>query len=348
MDDSSEFFLPRLPWHHSAWETIQKVIHEDRLSHALLLTGPEGVGKARFAYQLIASLLCHSPKKEIEACGECKGCQMLKGGTHPDFRDISVDIHLSESEKAKASRKDKNKKPASIKIEQVREIIQFVSMSSFFKRHKLVFIPEAHLMNRNAANALLKTLEEPPPMNCLILTSSRPFLLPQTIRSRTQQMNFAHPPKETAHEWLSEQVSQERALEFLGFSLGSPLKAIDPEVERLIDSRKKIFALFFAILERKKHPVEASAEWVKEAGYVTLDWLESWISDLIRIQQGGSDKQLLNVDLVVPLRKLSVSLSLLDLFEFFDRVKDIRASLVHNIDLRLSLETMFIRMTSSS
>ena len=144
------------------------------MPHAVLLTGPEGTGKGHFAAIIANSLLCSKPSVDRFACGECQSCQLLAANTHPDFYRITLESNADG-------------KPAKdIKVEQIRQLIQSLAQTSQLGGIKLAIIDPAERMNRNAANSLLKTLEEPTADTLLILLAAQPSRLLPTVRSRCQ------------------------------------------------------------------------------------------------------------------------------------------------------------------
>ncbi len=200
----------------------------DRLHHALLITGPEGVGKEWLARALANALLCDAPEAARLACGGCSGCRWFSQDSHPDFRlirpaadEVSADDAEAPAKPAKASR--------DIRIEQIRALAGFVEIASHRGGAKVVLITPAEAMNGAAANALLKTLEEPPANTYFIMTSSRAYRLPPTVRSRCRQVPIPAPSTPEAVSWVIDQagVDSDRALEWLAFCGGAPRRAVE-------------------------------------------------------------------------------------------------------------------------
>lgn len=369
----SEYFSPHLPWHKNIWLPIIQRVKDKRLPHALMLVGPEGAGKNCFANQLAALILCRTSKEDGIACGQCSACRMINAGTNPDFRLLDDDIseknriaayeqaEESSSSAAKSTKTKRDKKgygqdlvgksvkPGVIKIDKVRSLIEFINMSAYTSHGKVAIIREAHLMNRNSANALLKTLEEPPPNNCLILTTSRPSLLPATIRSRTQLLVFSLPQQKMALSWLAEympdEVPKEQIYERLALAAGAPINALAPNIEANRKLRLTLFELFKLMLGTQKGVGKSVAEWIKADSYQSIDWIESWLSDMIRIRQSVADEHLINIDLLSELKPLAQRFTLTDLFALFDRINTIRQGFNNNLNLTLALESFFISAT---
>jgi len=176
-------------------------------AHAVLVHGPGGVGQFEFAYALASAWLCESPE-DLRACGHCTGCRLMQSRTHPDFKLLLPEA-LREAlgfadEETRES--DKKAKPSrEIKVSAVREAIEWTQKSTSRGRAKVVLIHPAQAMNAIAANALLKTLEEPPAGVRLLLCTTDPELLLPTIRSRCQRWPIALPSQEESLAWLGDQ-----------------------------------------------------------------------------------------------------------------------------------------------
>lgn len=177
------------PWHADAWARLQARRERDALPHALLLAGPAGLGKRDFLAAFVKGLLCQRPVDGV-ACGTCRSCQLVDAGTHPDVIALSFGL-----------RKDGVTR-SEIVVDQVRELSQRLAMASQFGGWQVVSIGPADAMNAAAANALLKTLEEPTPATLLILVADEPARLPATIRSRCQRIDFLVPARDESLAWL--------------------------------------------------------------------------------------------------------------------------------------------------
>lgn len=178
-----------LPWHAEHWARLQARRQRDAMPHALLLAGPAGLGKRDFLQRFVRGLLCSQPL-DGEACGECRSCLLFAAGTHPDYVQLSFGLRKDGVQRSE------------IVVDQVRELSARLSMSSQFGGWQVVTIDPADAMNAAAANALLKTLEEPSPQTLLLLVADAPWRLPQTIRSRCQRIEFLVPSHADALAWL--------------------------------------------------------------------------------------------------------------------------------------------------
>lgn len=231
--------LAPLPWQLESWSTVGRRVEEDRLPHALLFAGPAGIGKAHFARALAARLLCEAAVSGT-GCGNCKSCQLLASGSHPDFLDVAPE---------EGSRV--------IKIDQVRELIEFAGKTAAISRVKCIVLGPAESMNINAANALLKCLEEPSGSTQLLLYSHQPSGLPPTVRSRCQTMAFAVPSADACLEWLQYScVETSLARELLNAADGRPLAALALFNEDSLGQRQAVRKGLDALLEGKLSPLE--------------------------------------------------------------------------------------------
>jgi DNA polymerase-3 subunit delta' len=231
------------PWQVEQWQHLRSVSKNGRLPHALLLAGPEGIGLGHFARCVSASLLCASNNEEGYPCGSCKGCHLRQAGNHPD-------LFLMEPEA----------KGKQIKVDQVRDLIVFITLKSHSGGYKIALIAPAGAMNRNAANTLLKTLEEPPPQSLLLLLSHRPALLPITIRSRCQLLVFKGSMSKETTSWLIEQsdVPVNNPALLLSLAGGAPLRALALIEDGRLEFRGTVLDDLEALQRNKADPVRVA------------------------------------------------------------------------------------------
>ncbi|MED5622010.1 DNA polymerase III subunit delta' [Ideonella sp. BN130291] len=215
---------PLPPW---LAQPLAEALRHQR-GHAMLVHGPSGVGQFEFALALAQAWLCESPL-DLQACGECASCRLLQSRTHPDFCLLIPEAlreslgWAGESETRDADSK-KAKPSRELKVEAVREAIVWSHKTSSRGRAKVIVIHPAQAMNAISANALLKTLEEPPEGVRLVLSASDPELLLPTIRSRCQRWALALPPAEQSLGWLQAQ-GVEGADVLLAAAGGRPMDA---------------------------------------------------------------------------------------------------------------------------
>ena len=198
------------PWLHAAQAELRGAVEQDRLPHALLISGAVGVGKHWLGDWLIGLLHCRRPAGG-RSCGQCETCRQHQAGSHPDL------LKLEPEEAGK-----------DIRIDAVRDACFELALTSRYSGYRVLVIQPADAMNWYSANALLKTLEEPPPNALLVLLTERPNALPATVRSRCRKIRLGTPPTASALAWLSQATgaSETRARAALADCLGAPRPAL--------------------------------------------------------------------------------------------------------------------------
>ena len=266
----TDFISQTLPWQSAQWQRIQQQVEAERLPHALLLAGPQAVGKRTFARALTAHLLCAAPQYGA-ACGACKSCQLLMAQAHPDA------YWLAPEEAGKA-----------IKIDQVRDLVERVVQTAQQGGRKVAVIAPAEAMNRNAANALLKTLEEPAGSTLLVLISDAPGRLLPTIRSRCQRLDFPVPARADVHQWLQPQAASiERLEQALIEAEGRPLQVRDLLTGEDAAIRRELDDELAAVLNRQLPVLAAADRWKQREWMALLYWLESRLVRALRTQMAS-------------------------------------------------------------
>lgn len=331
MADGADSVNRLLPWQRPVWETTQRLLRADRLPHALLLCGQAGLGKERFARLLAHALLCESPAADGLPCGRCRGCLLTQAGTHPD-------LHVCAPEEDKSS----------ISIEQVRAIGQFLELKSHYGGRKIVMLAPAEQMNPNAANSLLKTLEEPPPGAHLLLVSSRPAALPATVRSRCQRLSFALVEPTTALAWLSEQpgIGSADPMALLALAQGAPLTAAALAAEGHLERRQDMLRELLGIVRRQADPLQVAEHWLKFDAKASLYWLYGWLIDLIRLRSATQPPHVSNPDSRTALSELSAGLTTPWLYERLDQTAQALQLLDGSVNAQLVLEDTLLPWTA--
>ncbi len=252
-----------LPWQETLWDSLNSSVEQGRLPHALLISGPSGIGKMRLAKALAQHLLCTAEMTKY-ACGSCKGCQLLAAGNHADI------TYLEPEDIGKP-----------IKIDPVRALCESLSKTPQQGGWKVAIITPAEVMNNNAANALLKNLEEPQPKTLLILVSHRPSLLSATIRSRCQKINMPIPDRRTSSQWLTEVTGDQSAVDNVLFlAAGKPLLALDYLQSDNLQQRQDFEALIDQVRRGDVSPLSAAQQCQKLDADETIDWFSSYVHRL--------------------------------------------------------------------
>lgn len=204
------------PWAQRSFERVLRVLDGGRLGHGLLICGPEKLGKRQLMQALIARLLCTEAGAAQAACGVCRSCRLLAAGTHPDYHEVTLLPN------------DKGVLKKEIGVDQIRGISQILGLTAQLGGAIVAAVHPADALNRAAANALLKTLEEPQDGRYLLLLTSKPHRLPATVRSRCQRIEMCLPDRDEARQWLQQQhgsgVDVQRAL---ALAEGHPGRADD-------------------------------------------------------------------------------------------------------------------------
>lgn len=326
-------------WHDSAWRQLWAP--STGLPHAILLTGPEGIGKGAFALAAAARLLCENPNDNV-ACGQCSSCHWLAGGNHPDFRHVFPEADAEpgdqpeESEKKKASRQ--------ILIDQIRALESFVFVGGHRNGARVVVVEPAEAMNVPAENSLLKILEEPPASVYFILVSSQWRRLLPTIRSRCQTLKLGRPSLAEASGWLVAQGDKEAA-ELLPLMGGAPLLALS---ERERGRGGALSTLLSSLAEPGRDTLALAARWesilqTKNDNGLTMEYLvgavQKWIFDLAQHKIAGRTRYL-HGQLGAAIGVLGKKATASGLIRCYNETIKMRALASHPLNPRLYLEDM--------
>lgn len=308
------------PWLAEPWHELVERAARDTLGHAYLLCGREGLGKFAFAERFAHGLLCERRPSDGEACGSCRGCLLNASGNHPDLKLLS----LEEERK-------------SIVIDQVRELIGFFTLKAHYHGRKICIVYPADTMNNAAANALLKILEEPPATALLLLVASRPALLPATIHSRCQRINFALPPWELREQWLrAELAGRDKAPKLDDLSLcGAPLEVLaqldSPRPQLMND----VIAALHTNLQGRGNPLEVARAFADVEIRRYLDTLELAVQAAVQRRAGHPPPQLrLSANSQRQLQEISDKLHFDSLLSYLDRVGASRAMVLRSGGVR--------------
>jgi DNA polymerase-3 subunit delta' len=277
-----------LPWLEATWSRMANSLAQGRMPHAIMLSGPAGIGKVRLAEQMVSALLCRDPRPQ--ACGECRSCRLLAGGAHPD-RFILVP---AEDERV-------------IRVEQVRDLISRLVLTTTISPRKVALIMPAEAMTGNAANALLKTLEEPPGESVLVLVGDDPSRLPVTIRSRCQMWTAAAPPLATAAAWLEaeEELSAGQARLALEATGGSPLQAARLAAEGQLEQYIRIRNILQEMIGKPSRVAAAAAALADLDPNLAWRWLSLAAATAVRSTLGAAEAHWPDTNYELPAGKLA-------------------------------------------
>lgn len=318
-------------WQEDLWRRL--MVQPERLPHALLLEGPRGIGKRDFALALAAARLCETPNSSSQACGQCPACHWIAQGAHPDLRLLEPLTGDSDE----AAEEGGPRKKYEITIAQVRALSDFANLSSHRAGGRTVLICPAEALNHAAANALLKTLEEPNPnCNFVLVTHQANFLLP-TIKSRCHRINMPQPSTAQANAWLQQQGLDSAAL-CLALAGGAPLLARDFADAQYLQARQQ----FLSALQKPKQLnwLLVAEQGAKADLAARVDWLQKWLSDLISLRLAGKVRY--NLDFVSSLQDLAVQVNLTQVQRFVDELAQVKRRLKHPLNPQLLLESVLL------
>jgi len=322
-----------LPWLAAQLRSI--LAGRASLPHAMLFVGGAGIGKRNLAMNLAQALLCETPRGDGTACGTCASCQYFAAGQHPDFRLLERAITDPDGEV---------KLREHILVEDVRELRDLVELSTHRLGNKVALIEPAEAMNNAAANALLKTLEEPPPGTFLLLVSHQPGRVPATIASRCRRIVVPPPSREAAIAWLA-QNGVDAPAGVLAQANGAPLTALaladrdtQAEREQWLAALARPRALSPTALSARIDALPKDARKAHLAAVV--DWLIAWTTDLARVAANAPPGA--NVDHAAALAALAPQVARIALSRYHRTLLGQRARLAHPLAPRLTLEALLI------
>jgi len=278
-------------WQQESWAQLQ--LMRARLPHAILFHGPAGIGKAQFIEAFAQALLCENVQPDGHACGACASCGWFAQGNHPDYRRVRPealeedgpaadgDEAGADDKKSKASTKAASK---DIKIEQVRNLADFMNISTHRQGLRVVVLYPAEALNMPASNALLKTLEEPPAGTVFLLASNGIDRLLPTILSRCRKFALPLPGHAEALAWLQAQGVQD-ADGWLREQGGAPLAAL---AQAETGSREELDALLQVLAQPAVDTVLRAADRLSKAPLASLvAWQQRWLYDVFSYKMSG-------------------------------------------------------------
>ncbi len=316
------------PWQIEPWRRLHAQRQRGQMPHAILLIGQPGLGLNHFASVLAQSLLCDQPRDDGQPCGDCGPCRQFAGDVHPDFQRLT----LLEDKKH-------------ILVDQIREINEFIGLTSGGSGRKAVVISPADRMNVNAANSLLKTLEEPPGDITIILVARQLHLLPATIKSRCQMLKFSPPSREEASAWLSQRGHADpEALLQLG--QGAPCLAERMDAPSLFQAYDAVASDIIDLLQGRKTFPQLRGDWRGRDIHRLMDWSLSLLRDCIRAASYPADGRFENPGRIADLREIANRLHLSRLFTVHDHLVALMNRLEHPLNQELLLDDLLLSWQS--
>ncbi len=321
-----------LPWMEEDFRQLVALKESNKLAHAYLFGGQQGLGKLLLAKYFSHYLLCSNTRGN-DVCGECRECQLLSAGTHPDLKVIQPE---DSSE---------------IKIQQVRETINFISQTSQQGGYKIIIIEPAEALNTNSANALLKVLEEPSDNTLLILVSHQPALLMATIRSRCHLKKFNRPSSELSIPWLESKNVRAPAAELLRIANNIPLRALHFADDDALHDRSVLHTVLEKLLQGQMNIAEAADQCEHYSLEDNIEALMLCSSDILIHNQMGpanSESPLYDHDLKSLADFFQSGTRLKALHEFYQELLTARRVInsTSNPNRMLVLESLFFNWAS--
>jgi len=318
----------RIIGHSRQKDILRRALAGDRLAHAYLFEGPEGIGKRLMAAALARALFCVNGN----GCGDCIPCRKIDHNNHPDLTVVEPD-------------------GTQIKIEQIRELQRTLALRPVEAPRRICLIDQAERMNAASGNALLKTLEEPIGATVLVLISSRPDALLTTVRSRCQRLPFARIAQAQIEAALrsQRQLDPQQAHVLAALSGGSFRQALDRDPSVGIDQRRDLLKAVTALSSGSVLPTLELAETLagdKELLPEKLEILLSFYRDLLLHHNGLPDASLVNIDLTEKIHRVAAREDTVSLLRKLEAIGTCRRNLDRNVNAQLNMEVLLLRLAA--
>ena len=321
--------------HETPKALLRASILRDHVAHAYLFYGDERIGKRATAFRFMQALNCETDpvRHGPDACGACRSCAQIEARTHPDFLLIEPDYEQANPQ---------------IKIEQIRDVEQQIIYRPLIGRFKCFLIDEADRMTLATANAMLKTLEEPPPHSVFVLVTGRPCALPATIRSRCQGIRFVAP----AHTQVEAALILKRNMPAADARLLTMLtqahigRALTGDMQAIRKSRHELQTLLSPSSRQTGGQLLSTAEALHKADRIpeALEWIAQWVRDLLVLHVGADPDLLLNADRVAELKTLARTVRADVLLNLIAEIDAIDRASTRNVNLQIALENILLRL----
>jgi len=314
--------------HDHQKEILRRGLANGRIAHAYLFAGPDGIGKRLMAMALARAIVC----LEQRGCGHCQACRKIDHQNHPD-------LHILEP--------DGN----SIKIEQVRAFQRELNLKPLEAPRKICMIEQAETMTVSAANALLKTLEEPRGDSLLILLTAQPNRLLETIRSRCQPLPFNRHPNSRIQSELEKQLGIDATESHVlaALSEGSFKKAFGKDRELYLEQRRELLKTLTGLSSGSILPILDFAEQLAVDKTVLIDILEifqAFFRDILMILEGRGDEELVNLDLKHKVHRVAAHEDVASVLAKLDALMIVRRQLDRNVNRQLAMEVLLLKLAA--
>ncbi len=322
--------------HKRQIEVIRRDMSTGQLPPAYLFRGEEGIGKKLAALALAKALNCPSPAPDGDACGVCQSCRNIDSGCHPNVMTVALEMNP-----------DTGKMRQEIVVSQVRAAQEFISLKSVGHGRKMLIVDDAHIMNKEAMNAFLKTLEEPPDSSHVVLISSKPDSLLPTVLSRCRAIGFSSLGEEAVAGLLMERkgLSHDTALIAARLTGGRPGDALAVEPSELMERRGDALKLIARLPGLALPQVLKEAEKASAEGGVLEDVVNfgsAWFRDIMILSAGADYSLAINRDLTDELRIWVGRIGGWRSEEAITLLEQTGAALTRTFNRRLTAEDLFL------
>jgi len=314
------------PWLDGPARLLDEAFTGPRPPHALLLRAAEGLGADLLATWIAARVLCRAEGRR--PCGECRACIAVERGLHPDL------MRLSPLEDSKQ-----------IRIDEIRELTADLALKSHQGGYKVAIVEPAETLNTNAANALLKTLEEPSANTLLVLVTHRRARLPATIVSRCQQLVITRPETRLARDWLQREFPDSAGAELLRFARGAPLRAIELAARDFAEIDRDMTSLIERGAERTLDIPAVAEQWTRSSKADLPDrlvWLETWVTERIAGDMTAAQMQRAGAPAGLPVA--NETLKIRRLYGVLDQLRRIKITSLSSLNMTMTVESLLLEL----
>ena len=316
--------------HEQKIRILQKTLAQKRTGHAYLFSGMEAIGKKTLAMELVKAINCAKSDSLNDACDECVSCRKIAKGIHPDIFTVQAEGQF-------------------IRIDAIRQIQERTRCLPLEAKKRAFIIDDADRMNDPSANALLKMLEEPTSANILILVTTRPSFLPQTIISRCQQMRFNPLSSETVAGFLVSEMKmdEQKAMLLAALSGGSIGNALALNKDNIVAYRKELLSLLAATSKKDPFSLINLASFLgskKKDIRQGLNIVHSFFRDMLIFKEAGKNEMLINQDHYDLIKERAGQLSGEQILQSIEQIEKTGVIIEQNVNKSLTLETMAFKL----
>jgi DNA polymerase-3 subunit delta' len=308
-------------------KTLRKALQKNKVPNSMLFCGPSGTGKRDMALVLAKAMNCE--RKKDDACEVCTSCKAINAGNFPDVIEISPEKDV-------------------IVIDQMRMLRKIANLKPMMGKRRVFVVVDADKMKEEAANSLLKILEEPPLFSYIILVADNPFLIMSTIKSRCQVLNFTPVSKEDVGKILVEKGYEENKARIISLLVHGNLKqALSLEWEEVQGKRTKAWQLFLSLIRKGKVALFLRDYASSQRALVRDDWeqileiLSSFCRDSILVKEKGDSRLLMNPDYEEEISKAETMMSLEALMDCLTKIDYAIYGLEKNLNVNLLVSSFF-------